>query len=212
MELVRLLLFATTVTYLLPFAVVLALSSTAAAQAPGATQSPPPRPAQPASGDQKDAGTATMLSVGVTLGGFVVAGVSGGEPSVALLGGVGMYLGPSTGQWYAGRVGGIGLAARAVAAIVIVKGITLRDTDEYDIMGCTADCTELRDRSQRDFHNGERLILAGLGLWIGSSVFDIVMARRAVHTWNREHAVALTPTLMPAAGGRAPGVTLQLSF
>jgi hypothetical protein len=52
----------------------------------------------------------------------------------------------------------------------------------------------------------------GIGLWVGSTVFDFVMAHRAATAWNREQQLTLAPTVLSSAGGRMPAVALQLKF
>src|SRR5262245_34794657 len=113
--------------------VMFALTSTAAAQAPGQT----PALAPPVS--EKDPGAAVLISIGATVGGIVLtsAGARKGEGSLVLLGLGTMYIGPSTGQWYAGRVGGIGLASRAVGAALLFTALTKYSTDGYDCLGYT---------------------------------------------------------------------------
>ena len=201
-------------TRALTVVVLLALSSAALAQAPGETVAQP-LPAALPSGPHKDPVNAVALSIGTTLAGtvLVMGAASEGSGTGALLGLAGMYIGPSTGQWYAGRVGGIGLASRALAAVLIVKGFTKADQQGYDCLGYTdAECAAAEARWDHDAKVGETMIWSGLALWVGSSVFDVVMAHRATTAWNRDHQLSLTPTLMPATGGRATGLSLQLTF
>jgi hypothetical protein len=187
--------------------------SIAFAQAPGETPILTPSLRAP----HKEPGTAVLLSVGTPVVGFLafVGGIKHESAPVALLGLAGMYLGPSTGQWYAGRVGGIGLATRAVAAVAIVHGIGLiEDTEGNDCLGFSSDaeCARAEAEWKHQEDVGGAYLWTGLALWGGSTIFDVVMAYRATNDWNREHALALTPTLLPATGGRAPGLTLSMTF
>lgn len=187
--------------------VVFALTSTAAAQAPGQTPALTPRVSE------KDPGAAVLISIGVTVGGFVLAGASKGEGGLLLLGLGAMYVGPSTGQWYAGRVGGIGLASRAVGAALLFTALTKYSTEGNDCLGYTdQECAAAEAQWRHDEKVAEVLGWTGIGLMVSSTLFDFVMAHRAATAWNREHQLAVTPTVLPAAGGRAPGLTLQLTF
>jgi hypothetical protein len=185
---------------------VVASVSFAHAQAPGATT---PMPVA----QDKDPATAMALSIGTPLAGTALILASDGNETVALLGLGAMYFGPSTGQWYAHRVGAIGLVARAAGAVLVVKGFTLADQQGNDCLGLSdAECAAAEKRWDKEERRGGAMLLTGAALWIGSTVFDVVMARRATRAWNREHSIAVTPTLVPATGGRAPGLSLQLQF
>lgn len=187
--------------------VVLALSSTAAAQAPGQTAAVTP------SVSEKDPGAAVLISIGATVGGFVLVGASKGEGGLFGLGLGVMYVGPSTGQWYAGRVGGIGLATRALGAGLLYTALTKYSTEGNDCLGYTdQQCADAEAQWRHDEKVAEILGWTGIGLWVGSTLFDFVMAHQAANAWNREHQLAVTPTVIPAAGGPTPGLTLQLTF
>ncbi|HEY5922809.1 MAG TPA: hypothetical protein VIV11_14120 [Kofleriaceae bacterium] len=199
-------------TWLSAVAIVLALSSSAAAQAPGDTAPLSPAPASPPA-REKNPTTAMALSIGTTMAGFAVLAASEGEESAVVIGIGGMYLGPSTGQWYAGRIGGIGLVSRAVSAYLIVRGVSQLDHGGHDCLGLTdAECDVAEESWARESNHAEALIWTGVGLWVGSTIYDFVMAGRATDAWNRKHAVTLAPMAMRTSAGRAPGVTLQLTF
>src|SRR5204862_428916 len=141
----------------------------ASAQAPGQTAVLPAAPASP----HKDTSIAVGLSIGATVGSFVLLGMSDDSEKLAALGLAGIYLGPSTGQWYAGRIGGIGLASRAVAAVLVVEGVARADQPGNDCLGLTdAECRDAEARWDHDSSVGEKMIVGGLLLWAGSSVFD----------------------------------------
>lgn len=50
------------------------------------------------------------------------------------------------------------------------------------------------------------------GLAVGVTIADVATAPAAARQWNRAHHVGFAPTLLPAAGGGAPGVGLDLTF
>jgi pimeloyl-ACP methyl ester carboxylesterase len=192
---------------------LLLVASVSLAQAQPGTTAPTSVTAPTPSGSRKTPATAMALSIGTTLAGTAAILASDGNETVILLGAGAMYVGPSTGHWYAGRVGTIGLVSRAAGAVLIYKGFGLLDQQGYDCLGYTdAECREAEARWDREAKRGGVMFYSGLALWIGSSVFDVVMAGHAANAWNREHNLVVTPTMMPAAGGRAPGVSLQLTF
>jgi hypothetical protein len=194
---------------LLSMLLLVASVSLAHAQAPGETT---PVVVAPVA-KHKNPSTAMALSIGVTFAGTGMLLASGGEEMPALVGIGLMYFGPSTGQWYTGRVGGIGLVSRAVGAALMISAIPLLNHQGDDCLGYTdAQCSDRIAQWDRETRQGKWLLFGGLGLWVGSTLFDVVMAGRATQAWNREHAIALTPTLLPAAGGRVPGASLQLRF
>lgn len=180
---------------------VAGLASPALAQAPGAT--PPveaPKPTEIV--DEKQPEIAVMLSVGTTLAGFATIAVGDEHETAALVGLALAYVGPATGQWYAGRFGGYGLAARAVAGVGFVYGIGMLlsgdggcEADRYD------DCSAFDARVARDERRGKIALAASSLLWIGSSVYDVVKARDAANEWNRDHAVTIAPVIAPQSAG-----------
>ena len=198
-------------SWLVVAVVLAALSSTALAQAPGQTepQAPIAKPFK-----RKEAATAVLLSIGTTAGGFLALRASQGEGPLVPLGLAGMYFGPSTGQWYAGRFGGWGLAARAAGFAAMVHGFNLlTEYDGYDCLGLTdQECAEADAAADRTQSSGERWMWGGILLTGGSMLVDFYLAGRAANDWNREHSVSLAPTMIQARGGTAPGVTLQLTF
>ena len=184
---------------------VLALASPAFAQAPGEVA--PQGVAQ----KQKDPAIAVGLSLGVPLAGFVTIMASGSEGG-ALLGVGAMYLGPATGHWYAGQIGGYGLTARAIAAVSIVHGFSLLDQQGLDCLGLSdSECAAAEARWDDEADRGALFFYGGLALWAGSTIYDAVAARSATQRWNRERAV-LTPSVISVAGARVPALTLSGSF
>jgi len=55
-------------------------------------------------------------------------------------------------------------------------------------------------------------MLTGAGLWVGSSIYDIVLAKRAAESWNARHSVSLTPGLVGTTGRKAPGLFVSAQF
>ncbi len=186
--------------------VVLTASGTAWAQ-PALTPpssvgpvSPTSPPAARRSGG-KHASTAVAISLGATLGSLAVIGLSvdSGSATLPTIGVIGLYFAPSTGQWYAGRSGGLGLIARGVSGLVMVGSA-------FHMIGET----------HADVPSGQRgaevMFWVGAGMWVGSTIYDHVAAGRAAQSWNRRHGVTLTPTVVSTGAARAPGMSLQLSF
>ena len=196
-------------TRLVSVLVLFALTSAAAAQAPGQTP-----PATTAAVREKNPSDAVLISVGTTLAGFALTAASEGNGGLFLLGFGTMYVGPSTGQWYAGRLGGIGLVTRTLGGVLFLSGFSKIDAQQgNDCLGYTdQECADAEARWHHEEKVGEYLLYTGAGLWVGSTLFDFVMAHRAATAWNREHQLSIAPALMPAAGGRATGLTLQLTF
>jgi hypothetical protein len=193
---------------LLVVAASLAISSSAFAQAPGEIQ-PLAQPGQP----RKDPTVAVVLSVGATVAGFamVASSASSSNGGLTTLGIVGMYFGPSAGQWYAGSVGGIGLVSRAVAAIAIIKGVDMMDQSAEIDCFPGDNCSGLTDEANRLERRGAYYFSGGLALWGASTLYDFVAAHRAASRWNREHALTVVP-IVPTARGTATGVTVGLRF
>src|SRR4051812_45862993 len=112
-------------------ALVLVASSVAAASAapPGLTEptdrevreereEPPPAMELPAPPPlaEKSPQLAAALSIGATSIGYaMLLGSRGDNQNVAEAGALLAFLGPSTGQWYSGKVGALGIGARSLA-------------------------------------------------------------------------------------------------
>ena len=56
------------------------------------------------------------------------------------------------------------------------------------------------------------LMLTSAGLWVGSSIYDIVLAKRASEDWNTRHQVSLTPGLVGTSGKKTPGLFVTARF
>lgn len=185
--------------------VVLALPAAGLAQ-PGLSTTTTPSPPRPATVERKDPSVAVLLSLGVTAGGAItlIAGMSNNSGTASLIGLGAMYLGPSTGLWYAGEVGARGLAARAVGGAALFYGfvqiISSECDDEPD-----SDCSSAGDA-------GAWLFFGGAGLWIGSTIADVILAKRAADRWNRRHDVTVAPTAFTSGGRQVPGLVLSARF
>ncbi|HTL38095.1 MAG TPA: hypothetical protein VL326_33425 [Kofleriaceae bacterium] len=193
------------------YAIVFA-SSVASAQPslspPGMTPvlTPPTVQLTPApTAERKDPTTAVLLSVGITTAGYIAMFKSDNE-SLQLAGFFGTYLGPSTGQWYAGQIGGLGLGLRAVGFVSMVYGFAqvLESECDYEYDDCS-------DTSDGDA--GALLMVGGAGLWIGSTIYDVVLAKRAADSWNARHNVTIAPTMTAdISGQRSPGLAFTGRF
>lgn len=181
--------------------IVVALSTPALAQAPGETV-PLSSPATPA--EDKSPDTAVLLSVGVTGAGLLTT-ISGAKSSgtLALVGIGAMYFGPSVGRWYAGSDGIGSLGLRAVGGASALLGVAL-------LIG-SGECEGV-DCPNHDALYGT-MFFGGLGLWAGTSIYDIVMAGRDANRWNRErYALQLRPTTVSMAGHHGVGLALAGHF
>jgi hypothetical protein len=152
--------------------------------------------------EDKSESTAVMLSLGVTTGG-VVSLIAGGPPLI----GVGaLYFGPSTGQWYAGELGGLGLGLRAAGAASMLYGLHLVLQSESDCEPeLDGDCSAEATRANRVGATGAVLMWSGAGLWVGSTIYDVVLARRAASRWNERHRVTVAPLAANGATGLVVG-------
>ena len=156
---------------------------------------------------QKSPSTAVLLSLGITAASYVtlISAADNDNEDLVLVGFIGTYLGPSTGQWYAGQIGGLGLGLRAAGFVSFVYGFSQVLESECDY--------EYDDCSDSDGDAGGFLMLAGAGLWIGSSIYDVVLAKRAADSWNARHNVGLAPiAAKDASGHAAPGLAFTGRF
>jgi hypothetical protein len=191
----------------LVLAVVLALMSSVAGADGG---SPPPGMTPPThvpASDTRSPTTAVVLSAGTTLLGMAM--IAGESDRTTMFGVLTMYVGPTTGLWYAGNVGWPGLVARLVAAGLIVKGL-----EQWDNAYLAADCIEFDEGecddsfayADRENRRGGYLVWSGVGIWATSTIVDVALAHRAARKWN-ERNVTVVPTFN---GG--PGVALGMRF
>jgi hypothetical protein len=182
-------------------AVVLVMRVAHADAQPSLQQPIPQQPtSQQPTENEKSRAIAVSLSLGVTAAG--VGLLVAGDDGLKLVGLTAMFVGPSAGRWYAGdssligyRALGVGIAVLGVLAIV-----NTGCEDEIDV-----DCSDA-------YRPGELLMLAGAGVWVGSSVADIVLADRSARRFNERHAISIAPVRFGTAEGRATGVGISGRF
>jgi hypothetical protein len=184
------------------FAVV-TLSGTAVAQ-PALT--PPVAPAPPpAELPHKDEATATMLAIGGTAVGVLALYAGGHNESEGLLwlGIAGLTVGPSAGHIYAGENG------HALGASLLRAGGMLMFGLGVIALVSSGDCI---DDAPCDGGNGggEALLWVGGLTFAVTTLYDIIDASSAARRVNAKHARAwnVAPTVVPAANGPAPAVSL----
>jgi hypothetical protein len=172
---------------------------------PSLTPITTPAPTLAPTADAKDPTTAVLLSIGITTAGYVTMIASSNE-NLQLAGFAATYLGPSTGQWYAGRVGALGLGLRAAGFVSMVYGfgqLLQSECDEIDGPCNTSNSDAI----------GTAFMLTGAGLWVGSSIYDVVLAKRAADDWNTRHNVNLAPMMTAdTSGNKTPGLVLTGRF
>jgi len=202
-------------------AAVLLSASTALAQ-PGmtTTSAPPPYyyPQAPAP-EVKSESTATLLSIGATLGGLAVmsAGAQRESGEVFLTGAALMVIGPSAGHFYAGETGhGVKMSLlRTGAALVFGVGVISQITGVCDVAvgenGEGGGC----GHSRTDRETGEKLLWIGGGAFVAATLYDFWDAHNAAHRANVRAArrYTIAPSIMGSASGtRVPGIVLAGQF
>ena len=153
----------------------------------------------------KDPVLAVTLSIGVpTLGLVTIAASDNG--GAKLLGASAVLIGPSTGRWYAGEDSISGILVRGAGGVAAIVGVAMVvSASEAD---CVADDTSCSaQHSQKAI--GTALAVGGAGVWIGSTIVDVVLAERAAVHAN-EHRVTLTPGVIGA--NRTPGIVISGRF
>jgi hypothetical protein len=145
--------------------------------------------AQDASNAKSEA-VAVSLSVGLTAAG---AGALFIPNNAARAVGVGLlFLGPSTGRWYAGEVGLSGFGYRLIAVSLVLAGAAA--TSEGDACDDLSPCDDSPNAA------GLTLFAAGAGVWLTGTIVDVVLADRAVRRYNGKHALSVTPAPMGESG------------
>jgi hypothetical protein len=190
--------------------VLMLLSSFAAggaarAQPPGKTRPAPARRDTPP--QRKSPALALGLGVGFTATGAILMAVdAAGDPDLAPVGFLAMYVGPSIGRWYGGGSAAIGLIARAAGVAVVLSGIDDRPPDtcipEPELGEDCSGENEAQDDYDRRWRN--RFIIGG-ALWFGSTLYDFIMAPLDAREHNRERGLAIAPTVVPGGAGLALG-------
>lgn len=151
--------------------------------------------------EEKSASIAMGLSIGIPVAGALTMAFAPKDGEKAL-GFFAMYIGPTTGQWYANKGGGLGLGLRLLSIAGAVGALMLVIDEECDV---DTDC----EATSNDYVAGT-IVVGAAGLWVGSSIYDVVLARRAVAQWNQK--LMLTPGLVGNGGQRGPGLFLGGRF
>lgn len=190
----------------------LALVSITAAQ-PALTPPVTPVTQQPVAPevDEKSPATAVLLSLGITTAGYITLGAADSN-AVRLVGAAGVFFGPSTGQWYAGELGGLGMGARAVGLVALGYGFTKILDSETDCTPGDPGCADEQARAKSAGRVGAFFFFTGATLWVGSTIYDVVLAKRAADHYNARHAMNLSPIVLGDAGHRMPGLVLSGRF
>jgi hypothetical protein len=168
---------------------------------PPSMQSQVPSQSQRQAEDKKSRAMAVALSAGVTAAG--VGLLVAGDDGLKLVGLTAMFVGPSAGRWYAGDSSLIGYRALGlgIAALGVLQIVNTGCEDEVDV-----DC------SKSEYRPGMALMLAGAGVWVGSSVADIVLADRSARRFNERHSISIAPVRFGTADGRATGIGFSGRF
>jgi len=153
---------------------------------------------------------AAALSIGATTLGYALMAAGDQHKGALETGALLAFLGPSTGQWYAGKVGGAGIGARAIALGVMVYGLAHMSVAEADCSDCG------RSSSQDDARNAKTYLIAGAALWFGSTAYDIYEAYHQTEAYNEhQHNLArmFAPTMMQSPNNAmVPGVAFSSKF
>lgn len=202
-------------------AVALAAAAATAHAQPGATPAgaPPPAPPPPATYapyappppqieiNEKSPGTALILSLGGTVAAFAIGGVANENALLGTASGLGVWLAPSFGHWYAGDGWTTGLtyrmaggAAMAAGAIWVLSECSLgHDNNGGD------DCGE----------PGFALIIGGAAAFVGGMVYDIATAPGAARRHNerqRQRVMQYQYAVTPTIGGDRVGLAIGGRF
>lgn len=119
----------------------------------------------------------------------------------------GFVIGPSTGVWYAGQGGGKGIGLRTLIGIAALIG-GIKAFDDAECFG-SPECQREIDSDRRD---GQVIFGIASAAWIASVLYDARAAGRATGRWNERRGLGLVPTILPTPTGRAPGLTLTMTF
>jgi hypothetical protein len=167
--------------------------------------------AAPAAAQAQDARSSVTvkspyLAAGLSLLGTVVPtalGVAVGDRNGSIGGWLiayGVFVGPSTGYFYAGQVGrGMGSAALRFGIVLGAAAGAMGACG--GIWGCD------------DPGAASAIAVVGLAAYAASALYDIARAGAAAQAWNARHAerrIAVTPRIDPA--GRSGGVRVSIAF
>lgn len=186
-------------------ALAIVLASTVAHAAPPG-QTPVVVIDPPTSEDGPSRSVAVLLSTSTTLGGLLMLTQSENE-GTALLGAAVMTVGPSTGRWYAGEASLSGIGLRSLAAVSMIYGLTVLLQAECDYYDYESDYDNSCDNDET---LPSVMLLGGGALFIGSAIYDVVMADRAARDY-RAGNLTVKPMVQTSAGG-ATGIALAGHF
>ncbi|GEM_PF-5155308 len=161
----------------------------------------------------KSSGTALLWAVGTTVAGIAAIGAAFDEESEGLLLlGAGLTLiGPSAGHIYAGE------GTHAVkASLLRAGGVVVFSLGAVANANATSDCYDAYYCEDNN-SDGEAAMWIGGLIVVGSTLYDLYDAGRAVNRYNdRKRKAAsyqFSPTMMSKAGGGVtPGVGVTGSF
>jgi hypothetical protein len=89
------------------------------------------RPVKPAL-EEKSPTVAVTISISVPVAGALTLAFAPGDGAKAV-GVVAMFFGPSMGQWYANKPGGLGLGLRAISLVTVLGALVLVVNEECEI-------------------------------------------------------------------------------
>jgi len=151
---------------------------------------------------RKSEGRAAALAIGGTLvsGGLIGGGLAVKDGRLVAAGVVSGLLAPAAGHIYARDSRHVGRSAgvKIGASLVILVGYGL----------AAISCESPDECLASDARPGRRVAIVGALLYAGAMLWDIGDAPYAA----RRHNLALSPTVLPATDGRAPGVVLSGAF
>jgi hypothetical protein len=156
--------------------------------------------ASPDAPHTRNRNTAMELSVGGTMTGAAMLALGGKlwNAPLAIGGVVVVFLGPSAGEWYAGRYVTTGMLVRVAGAGALALGATHLNFSGFGSNELDA--------------SGSLLIVGGVLTIIGGAVLDIAHAGRAADEWNARHALQVAPIQLQGAHDRATGLALGGRF
>lgn len=169
--------------------------------------------AEPADQEPADPETAFKLSAIGAAVPAAVAGVSAlmvRDSNDALVGVVVVsqlvgVITPSLGEMYSHEILTAGMAMRLGGLVVESLGLfNYINTDVGDCEDHGPDC-----------HHPAKtyaLIAGGAALYAGGMLYDVLRARSAASSWNREHDLVVMPTALKTQGSITPGLALALRF
>lgn len=153
---------------------------------------------------------ATAISIAIPAAGGALLLANHLDRSTPILGiGLGlMIVGPSAGQWYGHETGLAGVTIRTVSTIAMAYGMGMRNAT------CDAgECTYFKAHHAHEHAVGSGVLYTGAGIFAATAIFDIVMASRAVSTWNhREIVLAPVALATPDPSERGFGAALAGRF